>query len=165
MKQHLSLNLRRAAFVVTALAASGGAYASPPMDIFEVSGAMMGGPQFASYSFEITDTSLGYQASLLDYAFPASFDFLSMAITRGATLLGTVTGSGSFSFFAAGAGTYTALVFGDPGGSYGAGSYGISVTGAVPEPQAWGMFAAGLGMVGLVAYRRNRKALLLTDRR
>lgn len=146
--------LRRS--VLAALLVLGASGAQAADEVLMTSGIMMGGPQFATYTFEIADTSTAYQASLLDYVLPASFDYLSMAITRGADLLGSITGNGSFTFSALETGTYTALVFGDAGGAFDAGSYGITVT-AVPEAETWAMFAAGLGMLGMVVRRREQK--------
>lgn len=155
----------RLGVLVAALA--GGIGSAQANDLFATSGTMIGDAQFASFTFEITDVSVGYEASLLDYAFPAHFDFLSLAITQGADLLGTVEGSGSFTFSPVETGTYTALVFGDPGGIFNAGSYGISVTdlattAAVPEPETWALLLTGLGLVGMAVHRREQKAMLVS---
>ena len=85
--------------------------------VFETTGTMFGDAQFTSYTFDIIDTSVDYSASLMDYAFPSSFDALGLAIAKGASLMGSIMGSGSFMFSPVEAGTYTALVFGDPGGA------------------------------------------------
>jgi hypothetical protein len=57
-------------------------------------------------------------------------------------------------FFAAGA--YTMIVGGNATGSSG-GLYNIAaVTAPVPEPEAWGMLLAGLGLIGLRLRQRMR---------
>ncbi len=137
--------------------------------VFEAVGTMIGGAQFESYSFDIAAPGVDYLASLTDYAFPTdSFDFLSMAITRGAEFYGSVQGSGSFTFSPVEAGTYTALVFGVPGGVYSAGSYGISIgavaVSPVPEPQTWAFLLAGLGlMVMRIRQRESEQKHLTAD--
>ncbi|MEW6677198.1 MAG: FxDxF family PEP-CTERM protein [Pseudomonadota bacterium] len=146
--------LRHTALAALLVIGASGAQAAD--EVLLTSGIMMGGPQFASYTFEISDIGSAYKASLLDYAMPASFDYLSLAVTRGASLLGTVTGGGSFTFSALEVGTYTALVFGDTGGAFDAGSYGITIS-AVPEAETWAMLVAGLGMLGMVVRRRDQK--------
>jgi hypothetical protein len=146
--------LRRTALAAMLVVGASGAQASD--EVLLISDFMMGGPSFTSYTFEITDTATAYKASLMDYVMPASFDYLGMVVTRGATLLGSVTGSGSFNFSVSEAGIYTAMVFGDPGGAYDAGSYGITIS-AVPEAETWAMLAAGLGMLGMVVRRREQK--------
>lgn len=149
------------------LALTGGASSVRADTVFETVGTMMGGPQFASYSFDITAAGGDYLASLLDYAFPTdSFDFLSMVISRGAETYGSVEGSGSFTFTPDAAGTYTALVFGAPGGIYSAGSYGISVMSAsvspVPEAQTWAFLLTGLGLVLMRIRQRESFSRTLT---
>lgn len=161
--KNITANSLRIAALALALAlagTSGGALADAPL--FEASGSMIGGSQFDSFSFEITALEGEYIATLLDYAFPTdSFDVLSLAIAKGASILGSVQGSGSFSFDPVEAGTYTALVFGTPAGAFQAGSYGISVNHvgasvtAVPEAENWALLLTGLGLVGLAIGRRE----------
>lgn len=144
---------------LASLALAGTALGARADTVFETVGTMIGGAQFASYAFEITPTGGEYTASLLDYAFPTdSFDFLSMAISRGAEIYGSVQGSGSFSFTPVGAGTYTALVFGVPTGPYSAGSYGITISAEVspvPEPQSWAFLLTGLGLMWMRVRQRE----------
>jgi len=158
MKLKSSTTLRAGLLAATLMGTMVSAHAST---VFETTGTMFGDAQFTSYTFDILDTSVGYSASLMDYAFPSSFDALGLAIAKGASLMGSVMGSGSFSFSPVEAGTYTALVFGDPGGAFNAGSYGITVAAAVPEAETWALLMVGLGLVGMVARRRDQKALLI----
>lgn len=141
------------------LALAGTALNARASTVFETVGTMIGGPQFTSYSFEIASTGNDYSASLLDYAFPTdSFDFLTMAISRGAEIYGSVQGSGSFTFSPVETGTYTALVFGVPGGAYSAGSYGITISAEVspvPEPQTWAFLLTGLGLMWMRVRQRE----------
>ena len=134
------------------LALTGTTFIARADTVFDTVGTMIGGAQFESYTFDISAPGGDYLASLTDYAFPTdSFDFLSMAITRGAAFYGAVQGGGSFVFSPVEAGTYTTLVFGVPGGLYSAGSYGISIDkvaiSPVPEPQTWAFLLTGLGLM------------------
>src|SRR5262245_48095783 len=63
------------------------------------------------------DTLLPHLVTLVDNRFLASFDFLSLAITRtgGATQGTPLTAPGTFQFTPTQLGSYTAVVFGDPG--------------------------------------------------
>ncbi len=152
----LTANSLRSGALILALAGSSGSVLADTT-LFQATGSMIGGPQFDSYSFEVTQLEGDYLATLLDFAFPTdSFDVLSLAITKGANILGTVQGSGSFTFNPVEVGTYTALVFGSPAGAFQAGSYGISVANisAVPEAENWALLLTGLGLIGLTMRQR-----------
>ncbi len=154
MKKLMANSLCSGALMLALAGSSGNVLATT---LFEATGSMIGGPQFDSYSFEVTQLEGDYLATLLDFAFPTdSFDVLSLAIAKGANILGTVQGSGSFAFDPVELGTYTAVVFGSPAGAFQAGSYGISVANvaAVPEAQSWALLLTGLGLIGLTMRRR-----------
>jgi len=106
--------LRRSTLAAGLLALSLAPFGAVRADsLLEVTGTMLGGPQFETYTFEITQAGTDYVANLLDYLFPTdAFAYLGLAITQGAEVLGSIHGSGSFTFSADAAGTYTALVFG-----------------------------------------------------
>lgn len=75
-------------------------------------------------------------------------------------LVATGTGSGNsmnLSFAASGGGTYYLTVAGIANGSSG-GLYSgsIAVTAPVPEPETYGLFLAGLGLVGTIISRRRK---------
>ena len=156
MKKNVVNALRIGAMTLALAGSSGSALADTT--VFEAVGTMIGGPQFVSYNFEITDLQGDFTATLLDYAFPTdSFDVLSLAISKGSAFLGSVEGSGSFSFSPLETGTYTALVFGSPAGAFQAGSYGFTVSNvtAVPEAENWALLLTGLGLISLAIRRRE----------
>lgn len=66
------------------------------------------------------------------------------------------TGSTNHFFDNVAAGTYAYVVTGFASGTDG-GSYTISSTiSAVPEPSAWALMIAGLGMIGFISHRRRQ---------
>lgn len=113
--------------------------------------------QAKSYAFTIASAGT-YLATLIDLGFPSSFDGLSLGVAKtGGTLLGSIAAPGEFSFTATAAGSYTALVFGQPTGL--GGSFSIDVAAApqaiaVPEPGAALLLIAGLAFVGVAMRRR-----------
>ncbi len=152
-----------------ALAAGIGAQANASAPVFEKTDSLSG-DSFQSVSYAFSIPSLGeYKAVLTDNVLPAMFDFLKLAITKtGGGTMGSVelgvSNTGSFSFLATSTGSYTALVFGDPGtislpkrggGSItvSAGTFGVTVS-AVPEAETYMMLLSGLALVGVVARRR-----------
>ncbi len=162
--------LRRSTLAAGLLALSLAPFGAVRADsLLEVTGTMLGGPQFETYTFEITQAGTDYVANLLDYLFPTdAFAYLGLAITQGAEVLGSIHGSGSFTFSADAAGTYTALVFGVPQGPFEAGSYGISIesiqAAQVPEAQSWALLVMGLGLLGMKARMRKVSAMRLASR-
>ena len=116
------------------------------------------GPQVKTYSFSI-GTAAQYVASLVEIPFPSAFDKLSLGIAQtGGSLINSTAVPGSFNF-AANPGSYSLLLFGDPGAE-GGGFFSITVaplTGTqispVPEPGMWLMMGAGALLVGFVRLR------------
>ena len=107
------------------------------------------GSQGKNNSFTITAPGT-YQATLVDFDFPSSFDTLSMNITKGATSeVERMNAPGSLVFDAT-PGLYFANVFGtaDSGHSVNASLYGLKIAqmsvSAVPLPTAIGMFVSAL---------------------
>ena len=136
--------------------------ASAHSAVLVVSDTMVGsGLQSKSYSFNISTTGT-YQATLVDYDFPATFAAMLLGISRtGGPFLGSINHAGSFNFNATQVGSYTALFFGAPGpfsiGSFTAyaSSYGITVA-AIPEPEVWAMMLIGAGLIGYQVRRKSR---------
>lgn len=130
------------------------AHASVP--IFETTNSTTTQAGFIQDAFAFKVNAPGvYYGTLTDNAAPTTFESLTLNILKGFTttgpILGGTSGPGSFSFLANAPGVYTALLFGVPGGSAGAGSFTISV---VPEVETWVMLIIG---AGLVAYQLRRK--------
>ena len=109
-------------------------------------------------TFDITSL-VSHTVTLSDNNFLTSFDTLALAITKtGGETVQTLTAPGSFSFTPTATGSYTAIVFGDPGVSNGIelGTFGVTVA-AVPEAETWAMMLVGMGLVGW-QLRRKVKA-------
>ena len=136
--------------------------ASAHSAVLVVSDTMVGsGLQSKSYSFDISTTGI-YQATLTDFAFPASFAAMLLGISpSGGSLIGSISHAGSFNFNATQVGSYTALFFGAPGPfSIGpstayASSYGITVA-AIPEPEVWALMLIGAGLIGYQVRRKSK---------
>lgn len=99
-------------------------------------------------SFAISQRGI-YEAELVDFVFPSSFDSLGLSITEGATteLNRQISTSGGFSFtFEANPGLHFANVFGDAGGAMNIGMYGLKISqlSAVPLPTAMGLFISAM---------------------
>ncbi len=112
--------------------------------------AFISGTETQMTEFEIMDSGL-FQATLTDLEFLSAFDVLALAITTGPDVVGTVVGSGMFTF-AADAGTYVANVFGIAGGVSDLSLYRVQVA-AVPIPATALLFSSGL--IALIAMRRR----------
>ncbi|MGQ9860461.1 MAG: FxDxF family PEP-CTERM protein [Thiobacillaceae bacterium] len=113
-----------------------------------------------SMGFTIDQPGLTHVATLVDNGFLADFDFLALGVFKtGDGSMGSLIGPGSFSFTPTVPGSYTAVVFGDPGsfGPFTYSTFGVTIT-PVPEPETWAMLLAGLGLVGL-QLRRKMKAV------
>jgi hypothetical protein len=90
------------------------------------------GQLFASTQISIT-TAGNYQVTLSDLAFPTLFSTLAAAVTQGASQVGFIYGSGTFSFSAT-PGNYLINVVAQPDATAGAGTYGVNVATAPPAP-------------------------------
>jgi hypothetical protein len=78
-------------------------------------------------------TGGSYQISVTDVGFPASFENLTVIVTRGSNNVTQVVGGGS-QIINATAGTYDVNVVAQPGGSDSAGTYAITFDTAPPVP-------------------------------
>ncbi len=106
-----------------------------------------------NYSFPAQENHTHYTATLSDLSFaPLSFDYLGLSISTSTQTLGKMDGPGCFTFAIDPGTTYFFNVFGDGGGIYNTGLYGLQVT-AAPVPAALGLFASGL--IALVAIKRR----------
>ena len=109
------------------------------------------------------DSLTQQRVSLFDNNFLASFDFLSVAITRtGGGTVATLLAPGNTTFTPTSVGSYTAVVFGDAGTFAGrsVSTFGVTVA-AVPEAETWAMMLIGMGLVGW-QLRRKAKASAAT---
>ncbi|MFZ5572753.1 MAG: hypothetical protein ACOZF0_20335 [Thermodesulfobacteriota bacterium] len=94
-----------------------------------------------------------YTATLSDLSFaPLAFDFLGLSISTAIQPIGTIEGTGSFSFSIDPGTTYFCNIFGVGGGIYDTGLYGLQIT-AAPVPAALLLFASGL--IALVGMKRR----------
>jgi hypothetical protein len=80
----------------------------------------------------VTATTAGrYDVTLKDLGWPASFQTLGVALTRGGQVVGKVFGGGTF-FFDATPGRYVATLVATPVSTEGAGLYSLKVASSVP---------------------------------
>ena len=124
----------------------------------EWTASILDDPNFLLRQFDVTSL-VDHKVTLVDNNFMANFDTLALAITRtGSTTVQTLTGPGEFTFTPTTTGSYTAIVFGDPGISGGVelSTFGVTVA-AVPEAETWAMMLVGMGLVGW-QLRRKVKA-------
>lgn len=95
-----------------------------------------------------------YRTTLTDFGLPAPFDSLQFSVTSLTQSFGTLHQPGSFDFFAE-PGQYYASLFGDGGGFYDVGLYGVQIA-VVPEAEMWALMLAG---IPLLAYRLRRRGV------
>ena len=115
-------------------------------------------PNFLLRQFDVTSL-IDHRVTLVDNGFLANFDTLALAITRtGSSTVQTLSGPGEFTFTPTSTGSYTAIVFGDPGlsGNVEMSTFGVTVA-AIPEAETWAMMLVGMGLVGW-QLRRKVKA-------
>jgi polysaccharide biosynthesis/export protein len=93
---------------------------------FEEVHTLSRGPEPVVRTFDIAAAGT-YRLTLTDLAVPAAFTSLEAAITRGDTVVATLTEPGSVDFSASEAASYTLRVVGVPATAAGAGSFGASV--------------------------------------
>lgn len=117
--------------------------------------------------FIVTGGSLGSSANPLNLTLGStsvySLSNLAYSVwsgtssTSGAWFGTFVGGNISYDIGLTAPGAYHILVNGTADGAAG-GAYGLSLVSGVPEPETYGMLLAGLGMMGLIARRKNRRA-------
>ncbi len=172
-----TLALKKVAALATLTCASLGANAAifdsitttSPLDSFAggvVSPLTLSDRSFGDFfTFSLTDLS-DISFSLGNTTIPGFSTIFSSASLystgpNGFALLGTVsTDSTPTTFSALNAGSYGLQVAGFAAGAVGGlynGAISISSVSAVPEPETYAMLLAGLGLVGAVARRRNKK--------
>ena len=110
-----------------------------------------------TYVLNITDPAI-YTATLIDLGFPDTFQLLELGVakTGSGPLLGSTAVPGSFQFVASTTGSYTLLLFGEPGTPPG-GSFSINVAqfAPIPEPGIWFLIASGIGLIGFLKLRKE----------
>jgi len=148
-------NLILAAFAASlSLAVAASAHA----EIFSTTDTLSGtGIGSKTYVFTITDPAI-YTATLIDLDFPDTFQLLELGVakTGSGPLLGSTAAPGSFQFVASTTGSYTLLLFGEPGTPPG-GSFSINVAqfAPIPEPGIWFLIASGIGLIGFLKLRKE----------
>jgi len=143
-------------FVALVLGLSVASTARAAVPVLEWTETIIGGPAALETSFTISSL-LPHKVTLTDNGFLAPFEFVALGVfkTGGATM-GTIVGPGTFSFTPTVLGSYTATLVGLAGTIEGlaVSTFGVTIT-AVPEPEAWAMLVAGLGLVGMQVRRRR----------
>ncbi len=124
---------------------------SPPLlsEVHTIAAASTGVPKEFSFhisgagTYQVTLTDLG---ALLTPAAPLAS--VKMALTSGSTLVGApITGAGTLTFTAAGAGDYVARVVGKPGTQLGSGAIGVAV-GTADSPSSLYTFSDAIALPG-----------------
>jgi len=90
------------------------------------------GTGFLSATFDVL-AAQNLDATLVDLAFPAKFDQISVAVTRGSTLAGEILGAGQFTF-AATPGKYFVNLLASPDAAIGYSSLGLTVDATPTAP-------------------------------
>ena len=142
-----------------ALAMGVTANATAATSVLEWTDSILGDPNVLSTSFSVTSL-VDHTVSLVDNAFLANFDRLELLVARtGDGTVATLTGAGNTSFTPTSVGSYTAVVFGDPGDSNGVSlsTFGVTVA-AVPEAETWAMMLVGMGLVGWQLRRKVKSS-------
>ena len=111
-----------------------------------------------SESFTITQSG-SYLVTLSDFQFPKKFSDLELSITESkAPIIGTIVGSGTFTFSATAGATYWANIFGVAASPLDIGLYGIRIeqmnnVSAVPVPAS--ILMLGSALVAFVGFGRG----------
>ncbi len=90
------------------------------------------GTDFITATVTVTTTQ-SVDVKLADLAFPATFDAVKVAVTRGADRVGQIFGAGTFSFQAT-PGAYTVNLLATPSTTVGYGTFGLNVGATPPAP-------------------------------
>ena len=90
------------------------------------------GTDFITSTVTVT-TAQSVDVKLADLAFPAAFDAVKVAITRGAERVGQIYGAGTFSFQAT-PGVYIVNLLATPSATLGYGTLGLTVAATPPAP-------------------------------
>jgi PEP-CTERM motif len=151
------MKLNRIASALAMAGAMASAHALPTLDtsdpfLMPVFGIGFGGPGVTSYELSFSQTS-----SLTGMIFGLTPSTVMTGITLtpfgGTTISYADPDSGSFTFGGLSSGPYT-LSFAYTSSGVG-GFAGVINTSVVPEPEAYGLALAGLGVVAFVARRRK----------
>lgn len=117
--------------------------------VLEVTGTLDASNLSDTHTFNIT-TPGPYLATLIDNALFVPFTAVGLGVTRtGGPTMGSITSPGSFTFTAAAADSFTAVIGGvvPSGASIPIGTYGVTIA-LIPEPETWAMMLVGMGLVG-----------------
>jgi hypothetical protein len=90
------------------------------------------GTDFISAQIDVASAN-DVNVALTDLAFPAPFDSIRVAVTRGATRVGEIVGAGTFEF-AAMPGRYLVNLLAKPSGTVGYSTLGVNASVASPAP-------------------------------
>jgi hypothetical protein len=109
--------------------------------------------------------SFTYHSNLLDLSYPADGAITSisgsLAILPGPNNVGLQAGSGNYVFFSNA--TFWCAGANSCSSDFGSISSWSAATATTPLPAALPLFASGLGMCGLLVWRRKQKASVITD--
>jgi hypothetical protein len=113
------------------------------------------GKEGVVFDFDADVSPYTYVATLTDLSVEPyfGFDFLFLSITTATDTMGSIVGPGKISFVAIPDETYFANIFGDGGGDFDTGNFGLQIN-AVPIPSA--LVLLGSGIFALVALKRRK---------
>lgn len=151
-----------AAFAVVAVSANAATYSAPvnTAALYTVSGSFedyltfnIATPSTFSWSAVNTPVSQLINVGPYSFTFTSNITGLTSSLFSGTPTTGSAVSSSTLN-----SGDYFIKITGLGAGTGGSGSYVVatSVT-AVPEPESYAMFLAGLGIMGAVARRRFAK--------
>jgi hypothetical protein len=160
----MKMQMKFSAALAGAALVAGGLFQSAQADMVEVGAdssyqdvGFISGVDRSSNAFDIVLAGT-YRATLTDFVFPEAFQALQLIVTSATQEFGRIEGTGSF-VFDADPGRYFVSLFGQAGGIFDLGLYGVDISVAnvapVPLPPAALLLLSALGALAAVRKRRE----------